>query len=65
MCPHIILSATLFYLLYIPFRDLRVAFDVFVWRVHSSPNVFVACFSPERGLRGAGQPFFPYSEATW
>jgi hypothetical protein len=64
VCPHIILNATLFYLLCILFCDLRAAFDVFEWRVNSTPKMFVACFSPV-SVEGVAQPFFLYSEATY
>ena len=49
VCPHIILSATLFHVLCIPLRVLRVA--LYVRRVHSSLNMFLKVFWGDRGKR--------------
>jgi hypothetical protein len=41
-----VLSATLFHLLYIPFRDLRDALHVYVWRVCYCANNFLLVVCP-------------------
>lgn len=50
MCSHIILSTNLFHLC-IPYRDLRIALHVCVWRDPSCPNMFVSAM---RLLEGDG-----------
>ena len=60
VCAQIVLSATLFHLLCIPFRDLRDALRVYVWRVCYCANNFLLVVCPWWGGGGEADTHSQY-----